>query len=261
MRVLVVEDEPRMAELLRRGLAEDGFFVDVVDNGHDGLWHALEFQYDALVLDVMLPKMSGIEVCHQLRQQQQWAPVLLLTARDAVLDQLTGITAGADDYLVKPFSFAELSARVARLARRGAVAGPQDAFRELPCLGRDDPSRPGCARQFEEPTGPPDEDRTPPTRPHSCSTGNADQGLDCRRRRRWLWHWIRTPAAGRSRASTHRTSVSAVLGGRSVVQPGLRDRGGRGGFLVRGSCEDRRARASFLAYARRGGERRGDQSA
>jgi two-component system OmpR family response regulator len=126
VRVLVVEDEPRMAALLKRGLVEEGYVVDIASNGPDGLWHALEFPYDAVLLDVMLPKMSGVEVCRQLREQQRWTPVLMLTARDAVNDRVAGLDAGADDYLVKPFAFDELSARVRALVRRGTVARPTE---------------------------------------------------------------------------------------------------------------------------------------
>jgi DNA-binding response OmpR family regulator len=126
VRVLVVEDEPRMAVLLKRGLEEEGYAVDVACTGPDALWHALEFPYEAVVLDVMLPGMSGIEVCRELRERKRWVPVLMLTARDAVADRVTGLDVGADDYLVKPFSFDELSARVRALIRRGAVERPTE---------------------------------------------------------------------------------------------------------------------------------------
>ncbi|GAA5161158.1 two-component system response regulator TcrA [Pseudonocardia eucalypti] len=126
MRVLVVEDEPRMAALLKRGLEEEGYAVDVAATGPDGLWHACEFGYDAALLDVMLPGISGIELCQQLRQQRRWVPVLMLTARDAISDRVAGLDVGADDYLVKPFSFDELSARVRALIRRGAVERPTE---------------------------------------------------------------------------------------------------------------------------------------
>jgi two-component system OmpR family response regulator len=115
-----------MAALLKRGLVEEGYVVDIAGNGPDGLWYALEFAYDAVLLDVMLPKMNGIEVCRQLREQQRWTPVLMLTARDAITDRVSGLDAGADDYLVKPFSFDELSARVRALVRRGTVARPTE---------------------------------------------------------------------------------------------------------------------------------------
>ena len=126
MRVLVVEDELRMAALLKRGLAEEGYAVDVATNGPDGLWHASEFPYGAMLLDVMLPGTSGIEVCRQLRERRLWIPVLMLTARDGIADRVTGLDVGADDYLVKPFSFDELSARVRALVRRGAVERPTE---------------------------------------------------------------------------------------------------------------------------------------
>ena len=124
VRVLVVEDELRMAALLKRGLEEDGYAVDVAGNGPDAVWQAAEFGYDAVLLDVMLPGMDGVEVCRRLRAAGRWMPVLMLTARDAVEDRVRGLDAGADDYLAKPFSFAELSARVRALIRRGAVERP-----------------------------------------------------------------------------------------------------------------------------------------
>jgi two-component system, OmpR family, response regulator len=122
--VLVVEDEPRMARLLKRGLSEEGYAVDIAGTGTDGLWHAREFPYDAILLDVMLPGMNGMEVCRQLRDHECWTPVLMLTARDGVGDRVNGLDVGADDYLVKPFSFGELSARLRALIRRGASARP-----------------------------------------------------------------------------------------------------------------------------------------
>jgi two-component system OmpR family response regulator len=124
VRVLVVEDETRMAALLKRGLEEDGYATDVASTGTDALWQATEFLYDAVLLDVMLPGLDGVEVCRRLRAAGRWMPVLMLTARDAVEDRVRGLDAGADDYLAKPFSFAELSARVRALIRRGAVERP-----------------------------------------------------------------------------------------------------------------------------------------
>jgi two-component system OmpR family response regulator len=121
VRVLVVEDELRMAALLKRGLQEDGYAVDIVGNGTDAVWQAKEFNYDAVVLDVMLPGLDGLEVCRRLRGAGRWMPILMLTARDAVGDRVRGLDAGADDYLTKPFSFAELSARMRALIRRGVV--------------------------------------------------------------------------------------------------------------------------------------------
>src|SRR2546423_5230639 len=113
-----------MAKLLEVALQREGHAVDRVDNGRDALWMATECEYDAIVLDVMIPPPDGFEVCRQLRRRGRWAPVLLLTARDSVDDRVTGLEAGADDYLPKPFSFAELAARLRALTRRGAVPRP-----------------------------------------------------------------------------------------------------------------------------------------
>jgi two-component system OmpR family response regulator len=124
VRILVVEDEPRMAELLARGLREEGYAVDVAHDGAEGLWLGSEQDYDAVVLDVMLPGMDGFEVCRELRGRGRWQPILLLTARDAVDDRVGGLDAGADDYLTKPFSFDELAARVRALVRRGGAPRP-----------------------------------------------------------------------------------------------------------------------------------------
>lgn len=118
MRVLVAEDQPKMASLLRRGLESDGYAVDVAENGEDALWLGSEWDYDAVVLDVGLPKIDGFEVCRQLRERGRWAPVLMLTVRDAVSDRVEGLDSGADDYLTKPFEFAELLARLRALTRR-----------------------------------------------------------------------------------------------------------------------------------------------
>ena len=118
MRVLVVEDEPRMVTILRRSLEGDGHAVVVAERGDDGLSLALVAEYDVIVLDVMLPGLSGFEVCRRLRAEQCWTPVLLLTARDATTDRVEGLDGGADDYLVKPFALAELHARLRSLARR-----------------------------------------------------------------------------------------------------------------------------------------------
>jgi two-component system, OmpR family, response regulator len=118
MRVLVVEDEARMAGLLKRALQEEGHAVDVAGDGQEGLWLASENAYGAIVLDVMLPGLDGFGVCRRLRESGSWVPVLMLTARDAVGDRVRGLDAGADDYLVKPFSLLELAARLRALARR-----------------------------------------------------------------------------------------------------------------------------------------------
>ena len=124
MRVLVVEDDPKMAGLLRRGLREEGAAVDVAERGEDAVWMAGSTEYDAIVLDVLLPGIDGFEACRRLRADGVWAPVLLLTARDAVEDRIAGLDGGADDYLTKPFAFGELLARLRALARRGPVARP-----------------------------------------------------------------------------------------------------------------------------------------
>jgi two-component system OmpR family response regulator len=124
MRVLVVEDEVKMAGLLKRGLEEEGHAVDTAGDGRQALWLAAENPYDAVVLDVMLPDFDGFEVCRKLREARRWSPVLMLTALDAVPDRVAGLDAGADDYLTKPFSFAELLARLRALVRRGAPERP-----------------------------------------------------------------------------------------------------------------------------------------
>jgi two-component system, OmpR family, response regulator len=124
MRVLVVEDELKMAGLLKRALEEEGYAVDVAGRGEDALWFGTENPYDVIVLDVMLPDLDGFEVSRRLRGAGRWSPVLMLTARDAVADRVAGLDAGADDYLTKPFSFAELLARLRALVRRGAAERP-----------------------------------------------------------------------------------------------------------------------------------------
>ena len=124
MRVLVAEDEPRMAGLIRRGLTEEGYAADVAATGDDALWMAEATDYDAIVLDVLLPGTNGFDVCRQLRKGGTWAPILMLTARDSVDDRVAGLDAGADDYLTKPFSFAELLARLRALVRRPALERP-----------------------------------------------------------------------------------------------------------------------------------------
>jgi two-component system OmpR family response regulator len=124
MRILIVEDDQKLARLLRRGLVEEGHGADVANRGEDALWMAGASPYDVIVLDVMLPGIDGFEVCRRLRDEDVWAPVLMLTARDAVPDRVAGLDSGADDYLTKPFSFAELLARLRSLARRGPVERP-----------------------------------------------------------------------------------------------------------------------------------------
>jgi two-component system OmpR family response regulator len=124
VRLLVVEDEPKMAGLLRRGLQEEGYAADVVHEGEEAVWMATENPYDAILLDVALPDVDGFEVCRRVREAGQWAPVLMLTARDAVDDRVRGLDAGADDYLTKPFALPELLARLRALVRRGPRERP-----------------------------------------------------------------------------------------------------------------------------------------
>jgi two-component system OmpR family response regulator len=124
MKVLVVEDELKMASLLVRGFRKNGDAVDVARRGEDAVWMAGAAEYDAMVLDVMLPGMDGFETLAALREQGRWTPVLMLTARDSVEDRIAGLDVGADDYLTKPFSFAELLARLRAIARRGPVERP-----------------------------------------------------------------------------------------------------------------------------------------
>jgi two-component system, OmpR family, response regulator len=126
VRVLIVEDEQKMAGLIKRGLTREGMAVDTVGRGEDALWRAGATEYDAIVLDVMLPGIDGFEVCQRLRDSGVWAPILMLTARDGVRDRVAGLDRGADDYLVKPFSYAELLARLRALFRRGRAERPTE---------------------------------------------------------------------------------------------------------------------------------------
>ena len=122
MRILIVEDEPKTGEYLRQGLTEAGYIADLVSNGSDGLHLALQGEYSLVILDVMLPGLNGWQVLQSLRDRGLHMPVLFLTARDHVEDRVKGLELGADDYLVKPFSFAELLARVRIILRRGHPA-------------------------------------------------------------------------------------------------------------------------------------------
>jgi two-component system OmpR family response regulator len=124
VRLLVVEDEVRVAGVLRRALEREGYAVDVAPDGVEAIWYGREHDYDAIVLDVMIPPPDGFEVVRQLRGSDRWAPVLLLTARDQVTDRVIGLDAGADDYLTKPFAVSELAARVRALTRRAMPARP-----------------------------------------------------------------------------------------------------------------------------------------
>jgi len=124
MKVLVVEDELKMASLLLRGFRKNGHAADVSRTGEDAIWMAEAHDYDAIVLDVVLPGIDGLQTLAELRNAGRWTPVLMLTARDAVEDRIAGLDVGADDYLTKPFTFAELLARLRAIARRGPVARP-----------------------------------------------------------------------------------------------------------------------------------------
>jgi two-component system OmpR family response regulator len=124
VRLLLIEDDARMAAAIRRGLRAEGIVVDATARGGDALRMARATDYDAILLDVMLPDADGFETCRRLRAEGRWAPLVMLTARDAVDDRVRGLDAGADDYLTKPFSLAELLARLRALARRGPVERP-----------------------------------------------------------------------------------------------------------------------------------------
>jgi DNA-binding response OmpR family regulator len=129
MRILVVEDEHKLASVLKRGLEEHGYAVDVAYDGEDGLAMATAAPYDLIVLDIMLPKLDGLNLCNQLRAQKLHMPVLMLTARDAVDDRVAGLDSGADDYLTKPFAFRELLARVRALLRRDGLSARDPVLR------------------------------------------------------------------------------------------------------------------------------------
>jgi two-component system, OmpR family, response regulator len=124
MRVLLVEDETRLANAVRRGLEAEGFSVDVAVDGKDGFWRASEGRYDAIVLDIMLPGMNGFKVCSALREAGHWTPILMLTAKDGELDEAEALDTGADDFLSKPFSYIVLVARIRALLRRGGRERP-----------------------------------------------------------------------------------------------------------------------------------------
>ncbi len=143
MRVLVVEDEKKVAAAVKRGLEAEGFAVDVALDGVDGLWMATEHDYDAIVLDIMLPGKSGYRVCAELREAGNWTPVLMLTAKVGEFDEAEALDTGADDYLTKPFSFVVLVARIRALLRRSGKSSPAPiAAGDL----RVDPARHQCWR-------------------------------------------------------------------------------------------------------------------
>ena len=124
MRVLVVEDEEHLAEGLRRGLEAEGFATDVANTGTDGLWMAREHPYDAIVLDILLPGLNGYRICATLREEGDWTPILMLTAKDGEFDEAEALDTGADDFVTKPFSYVALVARLHALIRRGATERP-----------------------------------------------------------------------------------------------------------------------------------------
>jgi two-component system copper resistance phosphate regulon response regulator CusR len=124
MRILLVEDEPRMAAMIARGLRESSYAVDVAENGEAGLFQSSINRYDLVILDIVLPGLSGFEVCRKMRQDGQSEPILMLTARDSVDDRVLGLDCGADDYLTKPFEFKELLARLRALSRRAREVRP-----------------------------------------------------------------------------------------------------------------------------------------
>ena len=126
MRILVVEDDARLADQLRRGFRSEGYAVDCTGTAEDGRWLATENDYDAVILDIGLPDGNGIDLCADLRSAGRWSPIVMLTARDAVTDRVRGLDVGADDYLTKPFSFAELLARLRALVRRGGAERPTE---------------------------------------------------------------------------------------------------------------------------------------
>jgi two-component system OmpR family response regulator len=124
MRLLIAEDDEKLAAALARGLRKEGYGVDITTRGDDTLMQARVYDYDVVILDVMIPEPDGVEVCRALRNEKRWAPVLMLTARDGVTDRIRGLDAGADDYLVKPFDYGELVARLRALVRRGTPERP-----------------------------------------------------------------------------------------------------------------------------------------
>jgi len=146
MRVLLVEDEERLADAVRRGLTTEGFEVDVTHDGADGLWRAREGSYAAIVLDVLLPGMNGYKVCRSLREEGNWTPILMLTAKDGEFDEVEAFELGADDFLTKPFSFPVLVARLRSLTRR--ANGPRSGQLVVGSLLLD-PSTRVCTRRGE----------------------------------------------------------------------------------------------------------------
>ncbi len=132
MRLLLVEDDEHLASMLRRGLEEEGYEVDWTEDGERGLQLALEFAYHCIILDLMLPERDGLSLCRKLREQGRQQPVIILTAKNALEDKIEGFSSGADDYMVKPFSFEELLARIeVRIRRNQPQRGPQPSYKDL----------------------------------------------------------------------------------------------------------------------------------
>ncbi|MDJ0923371.1 MAG: response regulator transcription factor [Acidimicrobiia bacterium] len=146
MRVLIVEDEVNLASAVAQGLQAEGYDVEVSHDGEDGLWRARHGQFDAMILDIMLPKLNGYRLCAILREEQIWTPILMLTAKDGEYDEAEGLDTGADDYLTKPFSFVVLLARLRALARRSESIRPEILAVGDLCL---DPSTRECRRGEE----------------------------------------------------------------------------------------------------------------
>lgn len=147
MKVLVVEDDMKIAATVKRGLDAEGFSVEVSLDGADGLWRAIEYHYDLLILDLMLPGHNGFEICRVLRERGDWTPILVLTAKDGEFDETRSLDTGADDYLTKPFSFPVLVAHVRALVRRTSARAPAPI--EVGDL-RLDPARHRCWRAGTE---------------------------------------------------------------------------------------------------------------
>ena len=147
VRLLLVEDEQRLAAAIAEGLAAEGFTVDVVPNGVEGLWRAIERPYDAVILDILLPDMNGYDICAALRERKIWVPILMLTAKDGEYDEAEALDTGADDFLSKPFSYVVLVARLRALVRRGSA--PQPAVLSIDDLELDPVTR-ECRRAGQD---------------------------------------------------------------------------------------------------------------
>ncbi len=236
MRTLVVEDDAKLGPLLRRALSGRAGACDLVRSGEDAIWMAKARTYDAIVLDVMLPCLDGYEVCARLRDDSVWTPVLLLTARDAVEDRVHGLDAGADDYLTKPFSLAELRARLRALVRRGSetwIASSNSGSRS-------------CVRASIHSQHPRRDETASRRRPNL--RGDSSGSIARRRPRR-----PRPPAARRSRTWAPRPPRSRERPGVALFPRSTARRRGRGGAAVPGvpRTPPHRRRISSVRLARR----------